>query len=77
MVLQQPGVKVTKNRAKLEQVIVGAHVGMALPKRDIEIKTVSNVQDSLGQARRNDGKMVELQHVSEAACNAGRLWHAI
>jgi len=50
---------------------------MALPKRDIEIKTVSNVQDSLGQARSNDGKMVELQHVSEAACNGGRLWHAI
>ena len=50
---------------------------MALPKRDIEIKTVTNVQDSLGQARSNDGNMVELQHVSGGSCNGGRLWHAI
>jgi hypothetical protein len=35
---------------------------MALPKWDIEIKAVSHVQDSVGQAWRNDGNMVELQH---------------
>jgi hypothetical protein len=48
--------------SKLEQVIVGSHVGVALSKRDIEIKTVSNVQDALSQVRSNDGNMVELQH---------------
>jgi hypothetical protein len=30
-----------------------------------------------GCVRNFDGNMVELQHFPEAACNAGRLWHAI
>jgi len=42
--------------AELEQVVVGAHVGMALPKRDIEIKASSNVQDPSAK----DGAMTEM-----------------
>jgi hypothetical protein len=49
-----------------EQVVVGAHVGMALPKRDIEIKASSNVRDSLGQRWSDDGDVVELQHFWDA-----------
>ncbi len=42
---------------------------MTLPERDIKIKTVPDVQDSLGQARSNDSDMVEFQHFLRAVRN--------
>lgn len=49
--------------AELQQVIIGAHIAMALPERDIEIEAGSNMGDAFDQRRRNHGEMVERQHV--------------
>jgi len=59
---------------ELHQVVVGAHVGMALPKRYIEIKAGSNVRDPLGQGWGDDGKVVELQHVSGVRYSGSEPW---
>src|SRR5712671_3578912 len=59
---------------ELEHVVVGAHVGMALPKWYIEIKASSNVRDPLGQGWSDDGNVVELQHFSGMHCSGRELW---
>jgi len=46
---------------------VSAHVAMVLAERHIEIEARSNVGNSLGQGRRDDGQVVQLQHVSVIA----------
>ena len=53
--------------AELQQVIVGAHVVVALTERDIETEARANVRDTLGEGWGDDGEMVELEREQRIA----------